>query len=107
MRENGLDKLEMITLLSKDGQMFLANLRREASGRTSLGRAWKSFAKANSLKTGESFTLELIWKYKTPMLSFLHTVACCDRRQQEEYCSEAREKEFVSTEPISGSNNTR
>ncbi|CAA7033016.1 unnamed protein product [Microthlaspi erraticum] len=95
MRENGLDNFEMITLLCKDGEMFLANLRREAIGRMSLGRAWKSFAKANSLKTGESFALEIIWKYKTPMLSFLHTVPSSDRRQQEDYRSE----------PISGSNN--
>ncbi|CAA7033012.1 unnamed protein product [Microthlaspi erraticum] len=103
MRENGLDKPRLITLLGKDGTKWVANLRRESTGgRMSLGKGWKTFAKANGLKLGESITLELIWKDAAPMLSLFHTDSSSNRREQGEYCSKASEREPVYTEPNSG-----
>lgn len=73
MKENGMDKPGMVTLLGKDGTRMLANLLRENSGRMSLGKGLKDFARANGLNMGESFTLELIWENATPVLSLLST----------------------------------
>lgn len=68
-----MDKPGMVTLLGKDGTRMLANLLRENSGRMSLGKGLKDFARANGLNMGESFTLELIWENATPVLSLLST----------------------------------
>ncbi|WZZ40922.1 hypothetical protein YC2023_037181 [Brassica napus] len=73
LKENGMDKPGMVTLLGKDGTRMLANLLRENSGRMSLGKGLKDFARANGLNMGESFTLELIWENATPVLSLLST----------------------------------
>ncbi|CAH2061201.1 unnamed protein product [Thlaspi arvense] len=73
LKENGMDKSGMVTLLGKDGTRRLANLLRESSGRMSLGKGLKDFTRANGLKTGESFTLELIWENATPVLCLLGT----------------------------------
>lgn len=64
-----MNKPRMVTLLGKDGIRWVANLLQESSGRMSLGKGLKDFSKANGLKIGESFTLELIWENATPMLS--------------------------------------
>ncbi|ESQ46468.1 hypothetical protein EUTSA_v10000279mg [Eutrema salsugineum] len=71
LKENGMDKPGMVTLLGNDGTRRLANLLRESSGRMSLGKGLKDFTKANGLKMGESFTLELIWENATPVLRLL------------------------------------
>ncbi|KAJ0232447.1 B3 domain-containing protein REM12 [Hirschfeldia incana] len=73
LKENGIDKPGMVTLLGKDGTRRLANLLRESSGRMSLGKGLKDFARANGLNMGDSFTLELIWENATPVLSLLST----------------------------------
>ncbi|CAN8314989.1 unnamed protein product [Cochlearia groenlandica] len=73
LKENGMDKPGMVTLLGKDGTRRLVNLLRENSGRMSLGKGLKDFTKANELKMGESFTMELIWETATPVLSLLNT----------------------------------
>ncbi|KAG2331817.1 hypothetical protein Bca52824_002997 [Brassica carinata] len=73
LKENGMDKPGMVTLLGKDGTRRLANLLRESSGRMSLGKGLKDFARANGLNMGESFTMELIWENATPVLSLLST----------------------------------
>ncbi|KAJ4906167.1 B3 domain-containing protein REM12 [Raphanus sativus] len=73
LKENGMDKPGMVTLLGKDGTRRLANLLRENSGRMSLGKGLKDFARANGLNMGDSFTLELIWENATPVLSLLST----------------------------------
>ncbi|VVA99251.1 unnamed protein product [Arabis nemorensis] len=106
MRENGMDKPGMITLLGKDGTKWLVN-RREGTKQMSLGKGWRKFAIANGLKTGESFTLETIWENGTPMLSLFNTDSTSITRQQGENCSKASEKEHVSTKPNSGNKNSR
>ncbi|CAA7033011.1 unnamed protein product [Microthlaspi erraticum] len=102
MRENGLDKPGIITLLGKDGAKWLVNRKRDRTGRMTLGKVWRDFAIANGLKIGGSFTLESIWQDTTPMLSLFHTDSSSDKRQQGEYRSKASEKEPVYTEPNSG-----
>ncbi|XP_019094011.1 PREDICTED: B3 domain-containing protein REM12-like [Camelina sativa] len=69
VRENGMNNPRMVTLLGKDGIRWAANLLRENSGRMSLGKGMKDFSRANGLKIGESFTLELIWENATPVLN--------------------------------------
>lgn len=101
MRENGLDKPGIITLLNKDGTKRLANLLRASTGRMSLGMGWKEFVRENGLNIGESFTLELLWQNETPMLSLSNTDPTSDTRHQGE-CSKASKKESVSSEPSSG-----
>uniref|UniRef100_A0A1J3CA80 B3 domain-containing protein REM12 n=1 Tax=Noccaea caerulescens TaxID=107243 RepID=A0A1J3CA80_NOCCA len=99
MRENRMNEPGTIALLGKDGTKWMANLLRESQGRMSLGKGWKYFARANGLEIGDSFTLESIWEDATPMLSLSSTQSKSDRRQQGEDCSNASEKESVSTEP--------
>ncbi|CAA7033019.1 unnamed protein product [Microthlaspi erraticum] len=103
MRENSMNTPGDITLLGKDGAKWLVSLLLEKRGRMSLGKGWKEFAKANSLKTGDSITLESIWEDDTPVLRLLESSK--DRRQQGE-CSKAREEKSNVTEPSSG-NKTR
>ncbi|XP_023639414.1 B3 domain-containing protein REM12-like isoform X1 [Capsella rubella] len=69
VRENGMNNPRMVTLLGKDGVRWTVNLLRESSGRMSLGKGMKDFSKANGLKIGESFTMELKWENATPVLS--------------------------------------
>ncbi|KAJ0260327.1 B3 domain-containing protein REM12 [Hirschfeldia incana] len=93
MRANGMAKPGLITLVGKDGVKWKVNLYEERSG-TSLcfGKGWKQFAKANGLKTGEYFTLGLVWENEIPMLSLVNTVPTSDRKQRGEP-SKAMEKE--------------
>lgn len=71
LRENDMNEPRMVTLLGKDGIRWMVNLLREKSGRMSLGKGLKDFSKANGLKIGESFTLELIWENATPVLCLI------------------------------------
>ncbi|KFK21907.1 hypothetical protein AALP_AAs63571U000500 [Arabis alpina] len=71
MREHGLNKPGMITLLGKNGMKTAANVREESMGRVSLGRGWNDFAKANALKIDDTFMMELFWDNGTPVLSLL------------------------------------
>ncbi|KAJ0232446.1 B3 domain-containing protein REM-like 1 [Hirschfeldia incana] len=91
-RENGINKPGKIYLLGKDGSKWLANLLVESRGRMTLGDGWKSFVKANGLKTGESFTLKLDWEDTTPVLSLCPLECSADSREAGE-CSEPIEKE--------------
>ncbi|XP_018475783.2 B3 domain-containing protein REM-like 1 isoform X1 [Raphanus sativus] len=97
-RENGINKPGKIYLLGKDGSKWLANLLVESRGRMTLGDGWKSFVKANGLKTGESFTLKLNWEDTTPVLSLCPPESNIDSREGGE-CSEAMEKEPLPIVP--------
>ncbi|CAN6832687.1 unnamed protein product [Brassica oleracea] len=93
MRANGMTKPGLITLVGKDGVKWKVNLYEERSGSSlCLGKGWKEFAKANGLKTGEYFTLELVWENEIPMLSLVNTESASDRKQRGEP-SKAMEKE--------------
>ncbi|CAN8284173.1 unnamed protein product [Cochlearia groenlandica] len=98
-KDNGINKPGKIYLLGKDGTTkWHANLLLESRGRMTLGDGWKSFVKANGLKTGESFALKLNWEDTTPVLSLCpadYSINIID----EESCSEAREKEPLLIEP--------
>ncbi|KAG2331816.1 hypothetical protein Bca52824_002996 [Brassica carinata] len=100
-RDNGINKPGKIYLLGKDGSKWLANLLVESRGRMTLGDGWKSFVKANGLKTGESFTLKLNWEDTTPVLSLCPPECSIDSRKGGE-CSEAIEKEPLPIVPTSG-----
>lgn len=91
----------MIILLGNDGSKWVANLRRESSGRMYLGRGLMDFIKTNGLKSGESFTLESTWENGTPMLGLFRTESTSDRRKQGER-SEDSEKKSISIEPNIG-----
>ncbi|CAH2061205.1 unnamed protein product [Thlaspi arvense] len=93
-RENGINKPGKIYLLGKDGSKWLANLLLESRGRMTLGDGWKSFVKANGLKTGESFALKLNWEDTTPVLSLCPAEYSIDSIE-EGRCSEASEKEVT------------
>ncbi|XP_024014109.1 B3 domain-containing protein REM-like 1 isoform X1 [Eutrema salsugineum] len=99
-RENGINKPGKIYLLGNDGSKWLANLLLESRGRMTVGDGWKSFVKANGLKIGESYTLELKWEDTTPVL-------CLCPEEYSMYrgaggCSEASEKESLLIQPSSG-----
>lgn len=99
-RENGINKPGKIYLLGKDGSKWLANLLLESRGRMTLGDGWKSFVKANGLKTGESFTFKLNWEDTTPVLSLCPEKYRTDTRAGEE-CSEASKKQSLPIETSS------
>lgn len=92
-----MNKPGTITLLGKDGTKWIANLLQESRGRMSLGKGWKEFAKGNGLEVGVSFTLESIWEDATPMLGLFSIESKSDKGQQGECCSNASEKESIST----------
>ncbi|KAJ4902944.1 B3 domain-containing protein REM12 [Raphanus sativus] len=93
MRANGMTKPGLLTLVGKDGVKWKVNIREERSGKAlCLGKGWRDFAKANGLKTGEYFTLELVWKNEIPMLSLVNTESTSDKNQRGEP-SKAMEKE--------------
>ena len=88
-----MTKPGLITLVGKDGVKWKVNLYEERSGSSlCLGKGWKEFAKANGLKTGEYFTLELVWENEIPMLSLVNTESASDRKERGE-SSKAMEKE--------------
>ncbi|CAH2061207.1 unnamed protein product [Thlaspi arvense] len=89
VRENSINKPGMIYLLGRDGTKWPTNLVQNKKGVMGLGKGCKDFAEANDLKTGESFTMELIWKDGTRMLRLFNTKSSS---------SKAKEKESVSTE---------
>ncbi|CAH8263405.1 unnamed protein product [Arabidopsis lyrata] len=96
-RENGINKPGKIYLLGKDGSKWLANLLSENNrGRMTLGDGWKSFVKANGLKTGDTYTFKLFWDDTIPVLSLCSEEYNTDTRVGEE-CS----KESLPTEPSS------
>ncbi|CAL9233862.1 unnamed protein product [Arabidopsis halleri] len=96
-RENGINKPGKIYLLGKDGSKWLANLLSENNrGRMTLGDGWKSFVKANGLKTGDTYTFKLYWEDTIPVLSLCPEEYNTDTRVGEE-CS----KESLPTEPSS------
>ncbi|CAA7033021.1 unnamed protein product [Microthlaspi erraticum] len=94
-RENDINKPGMITLMGKDGikqqTKLLLNKKR---GIMTLGRGWRDFAKANSLKTGDSFTLKLIWEGTTPVLSLCPAESSIERGGEGE-CSETNKKKSL------------
>ncbi|CAF2124621.1 unnamed protein product [Brassica napus] len=101
-RENGINKPGKIYLLGKDGSKWLANLLQESRGRMTVGDGWKSFVKANGLKIGESYTLELNWEDTTPVLSLCPTDHHSIGIRAEGECSEASENESLPIRPSSG-----
>ncbi|KAL0885958.1 hypothetical protein Bca101_009941 [Brassica carinata] len=72
-RENSINKLKMIYLLGRDGRKWLTKVQHDKKGTVSLGKGWKDFAEANNFKSGDSFTMELIWVDGTRMLRLLAT----------------------------------
>lgn len=80
----------MIYLLGRDGRKWLTKVQQDKKGRVSLGNGWRDFADANNFKSGDSFTMELIWEDETCML----------RLSDAESSSL---KAYVSTEPGSSS----
>lgn len=60
-----------------------------------VGDGWKSFVKANGLKIGESYTLELNWEDTTPVLSLYPTAVHSVGIRAEGECSEASENESL------------
>ncbi|XP_010417224.1 PREDICTED: B3 domain-containing protein REM12-like isoform X1 [Camelina sativa] len=104
-RENGLDKPGKINLIGKDGTKWEANIGRGKTGVMCIGKGWKNFAIANGLKSGESFTLEVILENGTPMLSLFSTEATSGRSQQGERCKDS-EKGSISAEPTRGNKAT-
>ncbi|CAH8263402.1 unnamed protein product [Arabidopsis lyrata] len=79
-RENDINKPGKITLLGKDGIKQQTNLLFDkTNGSMSLGSGWKDFVKDNGLKTGDSFTLKLIWEDQTPVLSLCPAECSIDR----------------------------
>ncbi|ESQ46463.1 hypothetical protein EUTSA_v10000579mg, partial [Eutrema salsugineum] len=81
IRDNGLDKPGMVTLLGKDGTRWLANLRRETTGTMNLGKGWKDFAKANNNKE------RVVQKLARKSL-FLQNLSVETRPGQEHYSGE-------------------
>lgn len=97
--ENGINKPGMITLLGKDGRKHKTKLLLDKRrGTMGLGNGWKDFAKENGLKTGDSFTLELIWEDASPVLS-LCLVECSIDRGTREGCQETNQKKSIPIEP--------
>lgn len=89
----------MITLLGKDGIKQQTKLLFEkARGAMALGDGWKSFVKENGLKTGDSFTLKLIWEDTTPVLSLCPAKHSIDKRGG---YSETNQKKSLPIEPSS------
>jgi hypothetical protein len=98
-RENGINKPGRITLLGKDGIKQQTNLLFDkANGAMSLGHGWKDFVKDNGLKTGDSFTLKLIWEDQTPVLS-LCPADCSIDREAGGGRSETNQKKSLPIEP--------
>lgn len=100
-RENGITKPGKIHLLGFDGSKWLANLLLESRGRMTLGDGWKSFVKANGLKIGDSYTLELNWEDTTPVFSLCPAEYSIDGRTGGG-CSEASQKESIPIKTSSG-----
>ncbi|XP_010447536.1 PREDICTED: B3 domain-containing protein REM17-like [Camelina sativa] len=77
-RVNGIKKPGKITLLGQDGVHRMVRLVKDhENGRLRLGRDWKGFCELHSVKIGESFVLELIWKKDaSPALKFCTKVNC-------------------------------
>lgn len=81
----------MITLLRRDGTKHQTRLVFDkVKGIMALGGGWKAFAEANCLKTGDPFTLKLIWEDATPVLSLCPEECSFDRGQGG--CSETNQK---------------
>ncbi|VYS53394.1 unnamed protein product [Arabidopsis thaliana] len=104
-RANGLEP-GIITLVGKDGTKLEATLRRENTGLMCLGNGWKDFSISNGLKSGKSFTLELILENGTPMLSLVSTQSTSHKSQKRE-CSKHSEKESISAVPSKGKKNRK
>lgn len=92
-RENSMNKLRMIYLLGRDGRKWLSKVQQDKKGRVSLGNGWRDFAEANNLKSGDSFTMELIWEEETRMLRLSGAES-------------SSSKAYVSTEPGSSSDSS-
>ncbi|KAF8103843.1 hypothetical protein N665_0183s0021 [Sinapis alba] len=76
-RANGINKPRKIMLLGNDGvkKQVVDLLQNKASGIMRLGKGWREFCDANSVKVGESFLLELIWEEEAiPVLRFCNKV---------------------------------
>ncbi|XP_023639406.1 B3 domain-containing protein REM13 [Capsella rubella] len=98
-RENGINKPGIITLLGKDGIKYQTVLSLDKTKGTMLLRTgWKDFVKNNGLKTGDSFTLELIWEDQTPVLSLCPSERSIGR-EAGEGCSETNQKKSLPIEP--------
>uniref|UniRef100_A0A1J3DM53 B3 domain-containing protein REM13 n=1 Tax=Noccaea caerulescens TaxID=107243 RepID=A0A1J3DM53_NOCCA len=94
-KENEINKPGMMTLLGKDGIKHQTKLHlNKVTGIMTLGNGWKDFVKANGLKTGESFTLKLIWEGTTPVLSLCPAECSIDRGGEGE-CSETNQKKSL------------
>jgi len=107
-RENGINKPGKIYLVGKDGSKWLANLLLENNrGRMTLGDGWKSFVKANGLKTGDTYTFKLLWEDTTPVLSLCFEEYNTDTRVGEESSKESLPAEPSSQEKIVKDDNNK
>lgn len=85
--------------MGKDGIKQQTNLLFDkTNGSMSLGSGWKDFVKDNGLKTGDSFTLKLIWEDQTPVLS-LCPAECSIDREAGGGRSETNQKKSLLIEP--------
>lgn len=58
---NGIENARKITLVDRYGVKRTTSLRPDNKyGAMRMGKGWREFCKANGVKAGESFTLELI-----------------------------------------------
>ncbi|KAG7567573.1 DNA-binding pseudobarrel domain superfamily [Arabidopsis thaliana x Arabidopsis arenosa] len=107
-RENGINKPGKIYLLGKDGSKWLANLLSENNrGRMTLGDGWKSFVKANGLKTGDTYTFKLYWEDTIPVLSLYPEEYNTDTRVGQECSKESLPAEPSSQEKIIKDDNNK
>lgn len=69
---NGINKPGKITLLGQDGVKREVDLIQQKTSKTMrFGKGWREFCKAQGVKIGESFVLELIWEEEaSPVLKF-------------------------------------
>ncbi|KFK32619.1 hypothetical protein AALP_AA6G267200, partial [Arabis alpina] len=99
-KDNGINKPGMITLLGKDGIKHPTKLLLDkVNAVMALGGGWKPFVEENGLKTGDSFTLKLIWEDKTPVLSLCPAERSIDKVGGG--CSETNQKNSLPVEPSS------
>ncbi|VVB08919.1 unnamed protein product [Arabis nemorensis] len=99
-KENDISKPGMITLSGKDGIKHETKLLLEKRrGAMALGDGWKSFVNENGLKTGDSFTLKLVWEDSTPVLSLFPAERSIGKGGGG--CSETNQKKSLPIEPSS------
>ncbi|CAA7033023.1 unnamed protein product [Microthlaspi erraticum] len=95
-KENEINTPGMVTLLGKDGMKQQTKLYlNKVTDIMTLGNGWRCFAKANGLKTGDSFTLKLSWEGTTPVLSLWPAESSIDKGAEGGECSETNQEKSL------------